>query len=486
MDRAKVGVKAERHHIPTHRLTEPAGHAERLTEHIAGFDIIWLEAHGNQKGRGRSRPIPPSQQACAAPKVVLSRAGGRRWGCARFESLAEGGSFIAGRSCFQIVAVGFARALSIAASFQGVTQIVIRLGVQPGCPAEGGNRAVEVALVIQGQTETMGGINPVRLEVQRPLEGADSRRDFAVEIVGHPHVGLRFNQLRVYPQSPGIGFNRGFPAAPTQGVVAALHLFLDRGVGVGHGRGERRAGLAGSPASQPDKGEQPHQQCCGVAHGGHHTPQAREAKTGACPAWPAVIVSGARFTPMPPVETTASPPTLLLSLLVLLLSLGVLVPLVVVLLAAFQAAFGGFFERAAFRWAGLRCGQGDALVEQGDFAAAVRLFGEAFFLRPIRRDAELLSDIANYHTGLLSRLLTIADEMGKGVTHLPSLAAVDRLLAERLEMQLAYFRACKRQDSEQLRDSQERLKNNHKLTRLAINRLLDEIRSSPEERMQYH
>ncbi len=189
---------------------------------------------------------------------------------------------------------------------------------------------------------------------------------------------------------------------------------------------------------------------------------------------------------MSPVETAPSPLTLLLSLLVLLLSLGVLVPLVVVLLAAFQAVFGGFFERAAFRRSGVRCGQGDALIEQGDFAAAVRLFGEAFFLRPVRRDPELLSDIANYHTGLLSRLLTIADEMGKGVTHLPSLAVVDRLLDERLEMQLAYFRARKRRDTEQMRNTQERLKNNQKLTRLAINRLLDEIRSSSEERVQYH
>ena len=189
---------------------------------------------------------------------------------------------------------------------------------------------------------------------------------------------------------------------------------------------------------------------------------------------------------MPPVETTASPLTLLLSLVVLLLGLGVLVPLVLVLLTAFQTVFGGFLERAAFRRSGLRCGQGDVLIEQGDFAAAVRLFGEAFFLRPIHRDAELLSDIANYHTGLLSRLLTIADEMGKGVTHLPSLTTVDRLLTERLGIQRDYFRARERRDAEQLRDSQERLKNNQELTRLAINRLLDEIRSSSEERVQYH
>lgn len=189
---------------------------------------------------------------------------------------------------------------------------------------------------------------------------------------------------------------------------------------------------------------------------------------------------------MPPVEATTSPLTLLLSLGLLVLGLGILVPLVLVLLAAFQTVFGGVLERAAFRRAGLRCGQGDALIEQGDFAGAVRLFGEAFFVRPIRHDAELLSDIANYHSGLLSRLLTIADEMGKSVTHLPSLAVVDRLLAERLEIQLDCFRARKRRDAAQLRDSQERLTKNQQLTRVAIDRLLNEIRSSSEEGVLYH
>ena len=52
--------------------------------------------------------------------------------------------------CFQIVAVGFTRALSIAALFQGVAEIVIRLGVQPDCLTKGFNRAVEISPVVQG------------------------------------------------------------------------------------------------------------------------------------------------------------------------------------------------------------------------------------------------------------------------------------------------------------------------------------------------
>ena len=189
---------------------------------------------------------------------------------------------------------------------------------------------------------------------------------------------------------------------------------------------------------------------------------------------------------MPLAEPTISPLTLLLGILLLFVSLGVLAFLGLVVLSAFQTTFGGFFERAAFRRVSARCGRGDALIEQGDFAAAVQLFGDAFFLKPIRRDSELLSDIANYHTGLLSRLLTIADEMGKGRARLPSLADVDRLLSERLELQFEYFRALKRADRAKMQSAEERLKENQGLTRLAINRLLDEIRASSEERVLYH
>jgi hypothetical protein len=142
---------------------------------------------------------------------------------------------------------------------------------------------------------------------------------------------------------------------------------------------------------------------------------------------------------MPPVETGTPFGTLLLGLILLLVGIGVLAVLGLVLFSACHNAFGGFFERAAFRKSSLRCREGDKLIEQGDFAGAVQLLGDAFFLKPIRRESELLSDIANYHTGLLSRLLTIADEMGKGRARLPSLADADRLLADRLEIQLDYF-----------------------------------------------
>jgi hypothetical protein len=115
----------------------------------------------------------------------------------------------------------------------------------------------------------------------------------------------------------------------------------------------------------------------------------------------------------------------------------------------------------------------------------MRVFAEAFFLKPVRRDSALLSDIANYHTGLLSRLLTVADELGKGRARLLSLADTDRLLAERLELQLEYFRTVKREEPQDLRDIEQRLRDNETRVRAAVHRLVDEIRSS-EERVLYH
>lgn len=184
-----------------------------------------------------------------------------------------------------------------------------------------------------------------------------------------------------------------------------------------------------------------------------------------------------------------TPPASLLTMAfgVVLLILGISVAgyLCFLLFAAVSASFGGLFEQAAFRRSSTRCERGDALLEKGDLTGAIRIFAEAFFLKPIRRDSALLSDIANYHTGLLSRLLTVADELGKGQARLMSLADTDRLLAERLEIQLEYFRALKRGEPQRLREFDHRLRENEARVRTTVHRLIEEIRSS-EERVMYH
>jgi hypothetical protein len=180
-----------------------------------------------------------------------------------------------------------------------------------------------------------------------------------------------------------------------------------------------------------------------------------------------------------------SPLALVLGAIFCVVAAGVVAYIGQLLVSAFSQSFGGVFERAAFQRCSARCARGDELLEKGDHAGAMQAFAEAFFLRPIRREADLLSDVANYHTGLLSRLLTIADELGKGRVRLLSLARTDRLLAERLEIQLDYFRAIKRGERERLRDIERRLRENQTQVRTVINRLIEEIRSS-EEKVLYH
>ncbi|MBI3302546.1 MAG: hypothetical protein HYZ72_10800 [Deltaproteobacteria bacterium] len=177
--------------------------------------------------------------------------------------------------------------------------------------------------------------------------------------------------------------------------------------------------------------------------------------------------------------------TLVLSVVLFIAGVGVAVYLLLLVFSALTDSFGELFERTVFRRYGARCERGDALLEKGDFAGAVRVFGDAFFLRPVRWDSTLLSDIANYHTGLLSRLLTVADEMGKGRARLPSLADADRLLAERLEIHLDYFRALRDGDEQRVREIERSLRENEAQVRAAVSRLIEEIRSS-EERVLYH
>jgi hypothetical protein len=186
--------------------------------------------------------------------------------------------------------------------------------------------------------------------------------------------------------------------------------------------------------------------------------------------------------------STVPPATLLLlivSALLCVAAVGTTVYLLALLFSAFMSAFGEVFERMLFRRHTARCAHGDALLEKRDLSGAMQTFARSFFLNPVRRNSELLSDIANFHTGLLSRLLTIADDLGNGRARLPTLARADRLLAERLELQLDYFRSQKRDDHARLHDLERQLRENQTRVRSAITQLITEIRSS-EEKVLYH
>lgn len=177
--------------------------------------------------------------------------------------------------------------------------------------------------------------------------------------------------------------------------------------------------------------------------------------------------------------------TLLMSLCLLSVSSCLIYLFGKLFLVGFRIAFGGLFERAAFRRQSLCCQRGDELLEQGDLAGAAQAFGSAFFLKPIRQDAALLTEVGKYHTGLLNRLLTVADELDTGRLSLPALADTDRLLTERLEIQLDTFRE-RTGEGRAIAAIDPRLKENERQLRIAIDRLLSAILSSGEEPVVYH
>jgi hypothetical protein len=76
----------------------------------------------------------------------------------------------------------------------------------------------------------------------------------------------------------------------------------------------------------------------------------------------------------------------------------------------------------------------DRLIAAGERDAALARIRRAFFLGTVT-DAGLLAEVANHHTGLLSRMLALTSEHGAGGVRLLSLAKVDRLLTERATLQ---------------------------------------------------
>lgn len=76
----------------------------------------------------------------------------------------------------------------------------------------------------------------------------------------------------------------------------------------------------------------------------------------------------------------------------------------------------------------------DRLIAAGEREAALAAIRHAFFLGPVT-DSGLLDEVANHHTGLLSRMLALTAENGAGGVRLLSLAKVDRLLTERATLQ---------------------------------------------------
>jgi hypothetical protein len=131
----------------------------------------------------------------------------------------------------------------------------------------------------------------------------------------------------------------------------------------------------------------------------------------------------------------------LFSTLLVFVSVGLLLYLLSLLTAAARLPLGGVVERRRFAWHVARARRSDALLARGEVDAALVELRRAFCLQVVRHPA-LLGAIANHHTGLLSRVLTIVSERHDGSLRLLSLARTDRLLAERGDLQRRHAGAC--------------------------------------------
>jgi len=132
---------------------------------------------------------------------------------------------------------------------------------------------------------------------------------------------------------------------------------------------------------------------------------------------------------MPAMETVLAAFVLLpLGAALVLVMLGLLLhPLAVPTLQA--------LERARFARRLARAARADSLLKARRMDAALRELEQAFCLFTVRADSRLLEQIGAHHTGLLSRFLTMIEDLPQGRVRLLSLAKVDRILDRRSDLE---------------------------------------------------
>jgi hypothetical protein len=168
--------------------------------------------------------------------------------------------------------------------------------------------------------------------------------------------------------------------------------------------------------------------------------------------------------------------TAFVALLLLPLALVLLAGLVGLLARPLVDPVVGGLERARFQRALARCARADAHLQTRQTEGALRELEAAFCLITVRADERLVERIARHHTGLLSRLLSVADDIPHQRVRLLALAKVDRLLDRRGEMQRAYLQLRNRslRDGRRLQLERE-LRRNARDTRTALRELVSDL-----------
>ncbi len=119
-------------------------------------------------------------------------------------------------------------------------------------------------------------------------------------------------------------------------------------------------------------------------------------------------------------------------------SVGLMLYLITLLFNAANRPLSGLVERWRIARCVGRARRCDALLERGEAEPALRELRRAFYLYPVH-DHGCGRAVADLHTGLLSRLITLTADAHGGSVRLLSLVKVDRLLSERAELQKSYL-----------------------------------------------
>lgn len=126
--------------------------------------------------------------------------------------------------------------------------------------------------------------------------------------------------------------------------------------------------------------------------------------------------------------------TLIAALILLPSGLLLVAGLLALLLSPLAGPVLRAVERARFARRLARAARADSLLKSRRLEAALREIELAFCLFTIRADPRLREQIASHHTGLLSRVLTVLEDLPHGRVRLLSLAKVDRILQRRDEL----------------------------------------------------
>ena len=178
--------------------------------------------------------------------------------------------------------------------------------------------------------------------------------------------------------------------------------------------------------------------------------------------------------------------TLLVALVLLPLAVALVAGLVALLARPLITPAVAALERARFRRCLARAARGDAHLQERQVPAALRELEGAFCFLIVRADARLADQIGRHHTGLLSRLLSVADDLPAQRVRLLALAKVDRLLDRRAEMQRAYLQLRTRplRDGRRLQLERE-LRRNTRGLRGAVRELIADLQVISARKVAY-